>query len=90
MWVIRTYNPSDDEMAWERPLENATLRDMERLLGFAPTQLGSTELTTDQWITLAAEYSQLQADPSLAWFLDFDADPQPIGRKRRPRTASAR
>lgn len=90
MWVIRTYNPTDDELAWEHPLENATLHDIEALLGFAPTKLGSTELTEDQWITLAARYSAVWADPKLAYFLDFDADPQPVRRKRRPTTATAR
>jgi hypothetical protein len=89
MWVIRTYNPTDDELAREYPLENATLHEIEALLGFAPTKLGSTELTKDQWITLAAKYP-IWADPGLAYFLDFDADPQPVGRKRRPTTATAR
>jgi len=69
MWVIRAYNPADDELVGEHELGAVTLRDLVATLGFAPTQLGSTPLTEDQVGIFAPPL-----DEPAEYFLDFDAD----------------
>ena len=48
MWIVRSYNSEDDELLSTYPLRATTLRHLVELLGYAPTQFGSTPLQDDE------------------------------------------
>jgi hypothetical protein len=96
MWVIRAYNPEDDEMAREYNLDAIDSAALERILGFSPTQYGSTPLDFGALSRLSRTFNwfreQRQSQPlALEYFLDYDAGPSPaVPRQgRRGHSASA-
>jgi hypothetical protein len=88
MWIIRAYNPIDDEMAYEHKLDaRLTPRDLERLLEYVPTKFGSTPLS-EREVDKLARHLSFPIVKGLAYFLDFEADSSSVGRASRPREAA--
>jgi hypothetical protein len=87
MWVIRAYDRQTGELVHENELGKATPRRLERMLGFAPTKLGSTPLDQMGLGKLAAAFG-LAVDKRLDHFLDFDADLHRVPRGRKPKAAA--
>lgn len=88
MWVVRAYNPADDELVDELALPALRLADAEWLLGFAPSKFGSTPLGERDLARLAERFG-FPIRKGAEYFLDFDADPQPVGRDHAPAPAAA-
>ncbi|MBX5440407.1 MAG: hypothetical protein IRZ32_02645 [Solirubrobacteraceae bacterium] len=82
--MIRAYDPADDELIAEHELGRMTLRELVEVLGFAPTQLGSTPLTEEQ-VRRFADPLDSPAD----YFLDFDADGAQVRRADVPDAVAA-
>lgn len=79
MWVLRVYNVDDDELVAEHDLRAAD-QELEKILGFAPTKLGSTPLDRDALTRLDQAFASLRRPGRESWndrewFLDFDAEP---------------
>ncbi len=87
MWILRQYSTDDDELLGEVPLEGWRLEDAERLLGFAPTKLGSTPVDHGAAYGLMEEGAPLVIEKNSAFFLDFDAEPEAVQRGGAPETA---
>ena len=86
MWVIRAYNV-EDELVAEHELPRASLRDLERVLGYAPTQFGSTPLE-GQDLGRIVQATGMPVEKGIEYFLDFDADPQPVENLPSPEAAA--
>ena len=87
MWILRQYSTDDDELLGEVPLEGWRLEDAERLLGFAPTKLGSTPVDHAAASELMQDGAPLVIEKNSAFFLDFDAEPEAVERTEAPDTA---
>lgn len=85
MWVLRNYSRSDDELIDELQLVDFDLEHGEALLGFAPTKLGSTPLEWSTVVELAEGFKvPVALDKDADYFLDFDAEPDPVGAESGP------
>jgi len=93
MWVLRVYNPDDDELVAEHDL-GADDAALERILGFKPTKLGSTPLDREARTKLDQALAFLRQPGRESWhnrecFLDFDADPLELAVSARARQFSS-
>ena len=81
MWILRFYDPTDDEMKQAVPLRGFDREDAVSYLGFLPTRYGSTELTPDALQALKDQFG-FKVPKGLIGYLDFDA-PEPRETPRR-------
>lgn len=93
MWVLRVYNLDDDELVAEHELR-ADDPALERILGFAPTKLGSTPLDRETLTRLDQAFASLRRPGRESWqdrecFLDFDAEPSELGPAGRARQSAS-
>lgn len=97
MWFLRIYNHDDDELVAEHELR-ADDPAFERILGFAPTKLGSTPLDREALTKLDQAFESLRRPGRESWkdrecFLDFDAEPSELDvaiRARRSASGASR
>ena len=87
MWKLRFYSPHDDELVAEVELPQMRLEHASELLGYAPTKLGSTPLTEEEFATLCKAFKTIEI-AGVDVFLDFDQDSQPAPLERRPKAAA--